>query len=91
MIDCYLEDAPHYIQGIDRAIQEGDAMQLRSYAHTLKSSSATLGATTLSLLCRELETVSHTGNVDAGLDRLPQLKVEYDRVKIALQRIRQLD
>jgi CheY-like chemotaxis protein len=47
MIDCYLEDAPKLIEAIAAAVTAADATQLRSCAHTLKSSSATLGATAL--------------------------------------------
>jgi len=86
MIDCYLEDAPKLLQVIATSIAQGDAIALRQAAHTLKSSSATLGATTLSLLCQELEAISRTGNTNMGLDKVPQMEAEYERVKAALQK-----
>ena len=85
MIDCYLEDAPKLVNRIAIAIAQGDAKQLRLAAHTLKSSSLTLGATTLSNLCKELEATSCTGHTEGGVGKVPQLKAEYEKVKVALQ------
>ena len=85
MINCYLEDVPKLVSGIASPIEQGDAKQLRSHAHTLKSSSSTLGATTLSNLCQELEVIARTGHTEGGLDKVPQLNAEYENVKAALQ------
>ena len=85
MIDCYLEDAPKLLSAIADAVAQNDAKQLRSSTHTLKSSSATLGATKLSNLCQQLEAISRTGHTEGGQDTVPQLKAEYERVKTALQ------
>jgi CheY-like chemotaxis protein/HPt (histidine-containing phosphotransfer) domain-containing protein len=89
MIDCYLEEAPKLLSAIAKAIDQKDAVQLRSGAHNLKASSATLGAITLSNLCRKLEVMSRIGNTEYGVDKLPQLEAEYERVKVALQIERQ--
>lgn len=89
MIDCYLEDAPKLLRAIAQAVASYDAIALRQAAHTLKSSSATLGAKTLSHLCKELEATSRTGNTNVGLDKVPHLEAEYEKVKIALQLERQ--
>jgi len=89
MIDCYLEDAPKLISAIAQAVAQGDATQLRHASHTLKSSSATLGAMTLSHLCKKLEVMSRAGNSEYAEDHLPQLEAEYKRVRAALQLERQ--
>jgi signal transduction histidine kinase/CheY-like chemotaxis protein/HPt (histidine-containing phosphotransfer) domain-containing protein len=89
MIDCYLEDAPKLLSAIATAVTQGDAKQLRQASHTLKSSSATLGAITLSNLCQKIEVMSRIGNTEYGVDKLPQLEAEYERVKAALQIHRQ--
>jgi CheY-like chemotaxis protein len=89
MIDCYLEEAPKLLSAIAQAIAQNDAVQLRSSAHNLKASSATLGAITLSNVCRKLEVMSRIGNTEYGVDKLPQLEAEYERVKVALQLERQ--
>jgi signal transduction histidine kinase/DNA-binding response OmpR family regulator/HPt (histidine-containing phosphotransfer) domain-containing protein len=85
MIDCYLEDAPQLVSAIATAVAQGNAPQLRQAAHTLKSSSATLGAITLSHFCKELEVTARNGDTESGLNKLPQLQAEYEKVKTALQ------
>lgn len=89
MIDCYLEDAPQYLSAIAQAIIDKDATKLHYASHTLKSSSATLGAMKLSNLCKELETHSRNGHTGDGLSQLAQLQAQYEQVKAALQVIRQ--
>ena len=89
MIDCYLEDAPKLLSTITTSVERGDAIALRRAAHTLKSSSVTLGATTLSNFCQELEVMSRAENIESGVDKLPQLEAEYKRVRAALEMERQ--
>ncbi|WP_009632310.1 hybrid sensor histidine kinase/response regulator [Synechocystis sp. PCC 7509] len=84
IIECYLEDAPQYLETISRAISQQDAAELRLAAHTLKSSSATIGATNLAAMCQELETLSRTSHTEDGLEKLPQLQAQYEQVKAAL-------
>ncbi len=85
MVDCYLDDAPKLLIAIASSIAENDALTLQRAAHTLKSSSITLGATILAQICQELEIISRTGNTEAGIAKLPQLEAEYKRVDTALQ------
>ena len=96
IIDCYLEDAPQHIQTIARAISQKDAAELRRSSHTLKSSSATLGATNLAAFCQELETLSRLVNIEDssshtkdGAEQLAQIQAEYELVLAALQLLRQ--
>jgi HPt (histidine-containing phosphotransfer) domain-containing protein len=49
-------------------METGDAESLRRAAHTLKSSSANVGATCLSEICREIEGKSRDGNLPASGD-----------------------
>ena len=84
MIDCYLEDAPKRLRAIAAAMARADAPELRLAAHTLKSSSATLGAKTLSKICQELELAAKNGKIEGEADKVPQLEAEFERVKAAL-------
>jgi len=53
-------------------------------AHTLKSSSASLGALTLATLCKELEALSLTEHVSSAVEMLPVIEAEYQVVQAAL-------
>ena len=54
-------------------------------AHTIKGSSANMGALRMSELCRQLELVGRSGRLDGVAERLVQLEAEYEQVKAALQ------
>ncbi len=88
LIDCYLDDSPLLLQQIRDAIVQGDAKTLQRLVHSWKSSSASLGATVLSNLCRELEAIAASGITDVS-ERVSQLEAEYHRVEAALQLERQ--
>lgn len=85
MIECYLDDAPKLVRAIAQAVHQKDAQKLRQASHTLKSSSATIGAIALSHLCQQMEVMSRIGNIEYALNNLPELEAEYERVKTALQ------
>ncbi|MFP4099811.1 response regulator [Coleofasciculus sp.] len=80
----YLEDAPERLQAIQSAIATQDAEALRQAAHSFRSSSANLGAVTLSLMCKELENLASAGMSEVSAEQLVQVKVEYEKVKTAL-------
>ena len=89
LLDCYLTEAPKLLHAIDAAVAESDAAALHRAAHTLKASSASLGALPLADLCQALETITRTGAVPADPGLVPQLHAEYARVLTALQRVQQ--
>ncbi|UBF23878.1 response regulator [Kovacikia minuta CCNUW1] len=83
LIDCYLADTPGLLQTLRHASAQQKVVELERAAHSLKSSSATLGATTLARFCQELETIAHTGKIP-GDEMVSQLEAEFERVKVAL-------
>ena len=85
LIDVYLEETPSLLQAMDTAVAQTDAAAMQQAAHTLKSSSASLGATTLSKLCEQLESLGHSQSTTGAREIVVQLESEYERVKTALQ------
>ena len=85
IIRSYLADALTLLQEIKTSVQIGDLFALQQTAHTLKSTSAMLGATPLSELCRELEKMAQMGTLESITSKVRQLEAEYDRVKASLQ------
>ncbi|NJK81207.1 MAG: Hpt domain-containing protein [Chloroflexaceae bacterium] len=55
VIKHFVEDVPTVIDQIERAIQGGDTEEVRNKAHTLKGTSAIIGAQALSAYCLLLE------------------------------------
>jgi HPt (histidine-containing phosphotransfer) domain-containing protein len=84
IIGLYLDRAPELLQSLQGAIANKDAEPLRVAAHTLKSSSANVGARVLADLCRELEEMGRTGSLDDSATKLSLLYNEYRRVDSAL-------
>ncbi len=85
LIDFYFEESVKHLQVIEAAVAQGDASALQHEAHSLKSSSAALGATTLADVCQELEIMGSTGAIKGALEKALQLEAEYERFKSALQ------
>jgi len=85
LIDNYLEEAPQLLQAIRAAVVSKDAAALQQAAHTLRGTSATLGATNLSQLCKTLEAMGSTNITAGALASVLLVEAEYETVKSALQ------
>ena len=68
LIETFLADGPDQLSAIDAALTHDDAEALVRPAHTLKSSSATVGAMRLSATARELEMAGRGGALGEGID-----------------------
>ena len=86
VLDSYLEDAPPRIADIQTAIAVDDPKALQQSAHAFKSSSLTIGATSLSQLCATLEALGRQGTTEGAIRLFAQLDAEYNLVKVALER-----
>jgi CheY-like chemotaxis protein len=84
LIALYFENAPKLLADMRQAAVQGDAALLARAAHTLKPSSAILGAIPLATLCEELEVMGRTGVLEGAAEKLEQVEAEYERVKAAL-------
>ena len=85
LIDSYLEDAPELIKSIQEGIAKSEASLLQRAAHTLKSSSASLGAATLSEFCKQLELMGSNGEITQAKLMVNDLLLEYQRTEKALR------
>ncbi len=85
IIGNYLEDAPERLQELRDAVVEGNPDGLRQAAHSLRSSSANLGAVTFSNLLKELENLGRAGTTDTAETFLNAVEREYEKVITALE------
>ena len=69
LIDIYFEVSPKLVEDIRLGIENNEHDSIHMAAHTLKSSSATLGAKCLAKLCNDLEDKAKTRRL-AGSDEL---------------------
>lgn len=70
LIEAYLADGAAHIEAIGTAVDADDADALVRPAHTLKSSSATLGARRIGATARELEMLGRSGTLGSGVGEL---------------------
>src|SRR6187455_864121 len=85
LIDTYLADTPAQLDAMTSAIEADDAAALVRPSHTLKSSSATVGAMRLTAVARELEMAGRAGTLEpAVLGRLEAARAEWRAVEEAI-------
>jgi signal transduction histidine kinase/pSer/pThr/pTyr-binding forkhead associated (FHA) protein/DNA-binding NarL/FixJ family response regulator/HPt (histidine-containing phosphotransfer) domain-containing protein len=85
IIKQYFEDSPLKLQEIVEAISNQDSEKLRLAAHSLRSSSANLGAVKLSHYCKQIEDLARSGTIEGAKEQIGQLEFEYAKVREALQ------
>ena len=85
MITSYLEDTEIRLQAIAEAVRQADAETIHQAAHSMKSSSANLGAVNLARLCEELEQLGRDKTIEHTQDLLSDAESEYQLVQQELQ------
>jgi HPt (histidine-containing phosphotransfer) domain-containing protein len=76
---------------LEQARVTADAASVRLVAHTLKSSSATIGALQLSKVCAEVETMAQELRLDAATSGIELILSEAQAVRIALRNLTAAD
>ncbi|MFT6051149.1 MAG: CheY-like chemotaxis protein/HPt (histidine-containing phosphotransfer) domain-containing protein [Halioglobus sp.] len=79
LIDAYLDSSRKLIDELHRALLEGDEQTAQRSAHTLKSSSAMLGALQLAEIGEQIETHARVGN----LTKIHPLMQHFDSVYLS--------
>jgi len=87
LVDIYLGNSPDILREISDAGTEGDMEQLWQSAHSLKSSSANLGAITLAALCEMVEEMGRNNQDGNVSEMIEKIEKEYTRVSRELRRI----
>lgn len=64
LVATYIEEARTHIDGLESAARANDLGAMVRPAHTLKSSSASIGAMRLASICRDIETAGREGRTD---------------------------
>ena len=88
LIDVYLEDTPNRLVQLRQALDGGDTETLIREAHTLKSSSANLGAMALSALAKTMEFAGRNGKLADMETDVRQFEQQFAQVKTTLETIR---
>jgi CheY-like chemotaxis protein len=84
ILQAYLSETQKLIQELIAALESSDAEVIRKTAHTLKSSSAHVGAVKLASLFKEIETKARERSLDDLIGMTATLTQEFDLVQQAL-------
>ncbi len=80
LTQLFREDCPRNIEGMRRAIALHDRKSLEHHAHTLRGSSASLGAFSVSQAAAEIERLAQSDNVESTGDQFKVLQEELERL-----------
>lgn len=81
----FIKHSPEKVNAIMQSAERGDAKGLQLAAHSLKSSSAYVGAMRLSALAKELEMMGRSNSLEGAKEKAQRLKAEFDKVMTALE------
>jgi HPt (histidine-containing phosphotransfer) domain-containing protein len=82
----FLGSSPSLLDDLCAAAADGDSARVGSAAHSLKSSSANLGALVLSEMCRNIEIAAKHGELPAD-GELAALAEQYSAACVALENL----
>ncbi|HVY07787.1 MAG TPA: response regulator [Burkholderiales bacterium] len=85
VLDAYLGNSPKLVEEFAKGLADGNPEQAHRAVHTLKSSSANVGALQLSELCRQVESLVRAGNLADAKAQAPALKLAYESAAQALR------
>ncbi len=84
IISTYVDSSTELARAIRDAVAAGDPQAMAKAAHTLKSSSAQVGAERLSVLCKGVEALGRSGSLEGAAARVAELSAELECVHEAL-------
>lgn len=84
IVSVFLDDAPAMVQQLQQAAQSRDEPRLQAVAHSLKSSSANVGALSLSAVAQRIEREARGGSLQRPAVAVALLVAEFARARVAL-------
>jgi PAS domain S-box-containing protein len=85
LLSAFFDDAPQLIASLKQAAADHNAEAFRRAAHSIKSTGANFGATTLSALAKELEMMGKAGHLEGAGAKIERLAAEYQQAERALR------
>ncbi len=86
LIETFLGDAPRLLLEIKTSLKDVDRERLSRSVHTLKSSSAAVGASSLSSQCQYLEGAAHRASISELSEQVAVLHDLYISTETALKK-----
>ncbi|WP_189442405.1 Hpt domain-containing protein, partial [Pseudoduganella dura] len=84
VLHAFIDDTPRRLASLHDAIAAGNAGSIRKAAHSLKSSSANVGADTLAQLSKDMEQLGRTDTTGGAAVLLAAMEQEFSAVRDTL-------
>ncbi len=84
LINLFLQDASKLLTNMQQALEQNKVEDFTRFAHSLKSSSAQIGALRLSEQCKQMEMLGRNGTLEQVPALIKQAQAEYTQVQEAL-------
>jgi PAS domain S-box-containing protein len=88
LVATFAEDAHELVATLRRALAEADLDAFRRAAHSLKSTSESIGATSLAMLARALEAMARAGRLEAAAEHMTRLGGAHEAAVRELEELR---
>jgi HPt (histidine-containing phosphotransfer) domain-containing protein len=88
VLDSYLENSPKHFVKMTHFIQEKNILSAAKEAHSLKSSSQSLGALNLGALCQKFEDSKNSTDYALLKNIFSLMQEEYQKVQADLNRVK---
>jgi HPt (histidine-containing phosphotransfer) domain-containing protein len=86
IVEGFCGTVPAQLSNLRQRFVEGDRTGARSQAHALKGSAATVSASALAAIAREMERTAAAGRLDRFGELLPQAAEAFERFRSVLER-----
>jgi HPt (histidine-containing phosphotransfer) domain-containing protein len=86
LVATYLAEAPGHMAAMRAAADAGDSAAIVPAAHTLKSSSASLGAMRLAAIARDIELAGRQGETEGLAERVAAAEETWHATQAELKR-----
>ncbi len=87
LVELYLQDTPLQLSLLETAITASNRNETERIAHSLKSASGTVGATTVSEYSRKLETAARTEGAEELVVLFHAVEDEFEKIQALLYEI----
>jgi CheY-like chemotaxis protein len=87
LIELFLKEVPSELEALREAADRGDIENVERITHTLKGSSANMGAVRMEALCTELEDAVRSKDIAAAAVRISRLQEEFGHVRAVLEEV----
>ena len=84
LLDMFLQDFPARSKELKQALEENDAMLLAQRAHTIKGTSANIGAHALKDVAFEIEKTGNAGDLNLARTLVRKLESKFEKLQLVL-------